>query len=226
VAGILAVDAAALLATRTRGAIGGALVGIVVVLYTTAPPRRRADLLLAGGLLVAMTWLLFSSQLIDFVLRGEGVDRLASFNSRTQLWEEALRLAAEQPFLGHGLAASDGLFFTTTGLGGGHNALFNVLTDAGLLGVAAWVTLLVVLAHRLLRLGRLRSMGDGPLLLGVFVCLLVDAVTYEGLGTPATVASLWLFVLVGWVSALERAPARKVRRQPALRGRGGPATTP
>ena len=225
--GLLALNSAALLATKTRGAIGGAVVGVVVVLVMAAPPKRRGDLVVISGLAVALVAMLFSDQIVDYLLRGEGVQRLASFNNRTKLWEEAVNRVSDRPFLGYGIGATKGLFLTTVGLGGGHNAFINVLTDAGWLGAATWMALLAVLADRLFRATQQARPNDGPMLLGILACLVVDAVTYEGLATPNNVAGLWLFVLVGWAGVLEREGRRLDRARGAVpaaapAGDGGP----
>ena len=145
---------------------------------------------------------------MSYVTRDEPTEQLATVNARAPLWNQALSLVEQQPVLGYGVGASRGLLLDSTGLGGGHNAVVNVLLDAGVIGAAAWVGLLWVLFGQLRRLrgrGSVDVVGaEASVLLGLLVCLLVDGMTYEGLGSPANVAIIWLFAIVAWTNVLDR----------------------
>ncbi|MDQ3574723.1 MAG: O-antigen ligase family protein, partial [Actinomycetota bacterium] len=148
---LLALTAAALLATRTRGAIGACALGCLVLAMGFSTPKRRVDLiviLLALGVLIAV---LFGQQIVDFLQRGESTEQISTFNSRTALWDIALDLFSQRPLFGYGLTASRGAFLDALALGGAHNGFVNVLVDAGLVGALWWLALLGLLARTILR---------------------------------------------------------------------------
>lgn len=218
-AGLL-VAAGALLASQTRGAILGTIVGILLIVFTTLPVRRAIEaglgLLLAASALV----LVAGGPIMDYVTRGEDVESLETLNSRTVLWEVATEAFVEQPVYGYGITAAQGIFYDETGLGGGHNAFVNLLVELGLVGLACFLALVVVLLRGLRRLPR-----DDPrafstersLLLGVIGFLLVDGMFFSGAGGVTNVASTWLFVSVGWLTVAQREQAIPVRARRALR---------
>ena len=203
-AGLLVVCAGGLIATKTRGAIAGAVVGVLLVLWSLRQGRRRLDLAAVVIGVVSVAALVGASAVQSFLTRGESAAQLASLNSRTTLWTAALHAFAENPLYGYGLGASRGLFLATIGLGGGHNALINVLVDAGLAGALCWLALLTTLVVAVVRVPYAADgvTVDRALMLGVIGFLLTDSVFTEGLGAAANVASTWLFVIVGWTDLL------------------------
>lgn len=205
---LLAAAVTALLATRTRGALGGCAVGCIAVLFAGRRRVSRRDLLglgITGGILAAIV---VGDDIVGFILRGEGAARLETLNGRLDLWQEAIDLVRQEPVLGYGLTASRGLFLSSTGLGGAHNAFINVLVDGGLVGGACWLALIATV---FVAIGRLRNSSavqlDVPLLLGSMVFLVVNSMTAEGLSVPANIASIWLYVVVGWLGVLRRQAA-------------------
>ncbi|MDP8991443.1 MAG: O-antigen ligase family protein, partial [Actinomycetota bacterium] len=220
-AGLLCVNGAALLATRTRGAIAGCALGVVVAVLCSRPRRRKLDALVVMGAVAGFVTLVFGGVVLRFLERGESAETLATLNSRTELWEQAFEMVKARPLTGYGLTASRGVFVETIGLGGGHNALVNVLTDSGIFGLLWFLALLVVLAASIWQLKkRSAPVGDRTILWAVLAFLLVNSTTNEALGTPANVANIWLFVLVGWAGVLQRARLRP--DQPS----GSPARMP
>jgi exopolysaccharide production protein ExoQ len=211
---LLALTVAGLVATKTRGAALGAILGCLVVAWSTRRGRQRVDfaaLAVAGGVAVALA---ATSAVGAFFARGEDADKLATLNSRTDLWSAAWDLFQDRPLYGYGLGASRGLFLDTLGLGGGHNALVNVLVDLGLLGAAIWLALVIGIVATAVRVPALASgaAADRAQLLGLMAFLIVDSVFVEGLGAAANVASMWMFVVIAWLEVLRRgevlAPAR------------------
>lgn len=205
---LLAVNVGGLLATQTRGAIAGCFAGSMAVMLLR-PKRSRLDVIVVVAAVVAIGAIVFGDTVLNFLQRGETTQSLSTLNSRTTLWSEAFEYFTQRPILGHGMTASRELFIQTLGLGGAHNGFINVLTDAGIVGAAWWVGVLV-LAFRSLR--RLSAAGRFPLdaavLFGALMFLVVDSQTTEGLGSAANVSSIWLFVIVGWIAMLQsRAPA-------------------
>lgn len=203
-AGLLVVCGAGLLATRTRGAIAGAVFGALLVLWSLQQGRRRVDLAAVVIGIATVAGLIGASAVQSFLTRGESSTQLATLNSRTTLWSQALGAFTEHPIYGYGLGASRGLFLDTIGLGGGHNALINLLVDAGLVGAGAWLALLATLVIGLVRLPHAAGgvSVDRAVMLGIMGFLLVDSIFTEGLGAAATVAGTWLFVLVAWTDLL------------------------
>ncbi|MBW8481613.1 O-antigen ligase family protein [Actinomadura parmotrematis] len=203
--GALAVLAGALLATQTRGAALGAVVGVLVLLCTARGPKGRVDVAVVGAAVGTLGALAFAGTIVAFVARGEDAQKLASLNSRTELWSLALKAYAESPVYGRGLGASRGLFLADIGLGGGHNAFINALVDQGALGVAAFGVLLLTLSIVLLFLVRHRTLrADAGMLLGILAFFVTDGITTEGLAAPANVSGIWLFLLVAWTETLRR----------------------
>lgn len=202
---LLLTCAGGLLATQTRGAIGGALAGSMLLLYLRTGRSRRVDLLAAASLVVSPAVWLGSEQIISYLSRGEDASQLASFNNRTTLWDQALQAFRLRPLAGSGIAASRGIFLDATGLGGGHNAFINVLTDAGVVGVLAWLALLTAIAIISARFWT--GGADSPDVLtvaGLGLALVVNSFTNEGLGAAANVSSIFLFILAGWLGLIRR----------------------
>ncbi|MDV6013349.1 O-antigen ligase family protein [Haloechinothrix sp. LS1_15] len=197
----LGLCAGGLLATQTRGAVFGAAVGATFVLWTRHRGSRKVDVAAVSTLVLMLIALTSWSTVTDFFARGESAERLASLNSRTDLWALAMEQMAQYPLYGSGLAASRGVFLDSMGLGGGHNALVNLLVDNGILGAAAWLGLLAVIGVAATRLaGRAEvSRVDGILVLSVLAGMVANSVFTEELGTPANAAFTWLYVLLAWV---------------------------
>lgn len=198
---LLALCGGGLIATRTRGAVLGAAVGVAVVLWTRWRGARKLEVVALGTVFVAMIAVSGAEAIEQYFARGESVDRLASLNARTDLWEHAFELVAQHPLYGYGLTASRGLFLESMGLGGGHNALVNLLVDTGLLGALLWLALLAgigIAASRLLR-STGASRVDGILVLAVLLGMIANSVFTEGLGSPANASFTWLYLLLAWV---------------------------
>jgi O-antigen ligase len=209
-AGLLAVCLGGLVATKTRGAVLGAITGILVLVWTRWRGRRKVEAGVVLAVVLIAIALSSSSAIESFFARGESAARLASLNSRTDLWGYAFELFPEHPLYGFGLTASRGLFLDSIGLGGGHNAAVNLLMDTGLFGLLCWLALLatmLVTAHRLTR-GRPGLTADRCLVLALLLGLIVNSVFTEGLGAPANVACTWLFVLCAWLAVAGR-PAER-----------------
>lgn len=204
---VLVVLSGALVATGTRGAAVGCAVGMMVLLVMMNSAKGRVDLLLFGTIGLVAIVLVFAGQITAFIARGETADKLATLNSRTDLWALAMKAFAEEPIFGRGLGASRGLFLQQIGLGGGHNAFINALVDNGVVGTAIFAALLVTLGTVLLiQTRRVDLRPDAGLLLGLLAFFLADSITTEGLAAPANVSGVWLLVMVAWAETLRRAP--------------------
>lgn len=201
----LAICVAALLATRTRGAMGAAVVGTMVALLLNSRRPRRIDILAVTAVIVTLGLLAYGPVIGRFLSRGADVENLETFNGRTPLWSAAIRFFADQPLVGYGLTAAKGLFLDTIGLGGGHNAFINVLINGGLIGTALWLWLIVVVISTIRRLWGCTSVSaDLPMLAAMMAFFLVNSMTYEGLGAAANLSNVWCYVIVGWLAVLAR----------------------
>jgi O-antigen ligase len=203
--GALGVLSGALIATGTRGAAAGCAAGMLALLATSRGPKGRVDVAVLGVAVATVASLAFSDKILAFVARGETAEKLASLNSRTELWTLAMQAYREEPVFGHGLGASRGLFLDDIGLGGGHNAFINALVDNGAVGAVVFCSLLLTLGFVGLLLARHRSLRtDAGLLLGILVFFLVNSITTEYLAAPANVSGIWLLILVAWTEVLRR----------------------
>ena len=203
--GALVVLCGALVATGTRGAAAGCAVGLVVLLATSRGPKGRVDVAVLGVAVATVAVLAFSDKILAFVARGESAEKLASLNSRTELWALAMEAYKEQPLFGRGLGASRGLFLEEIGLGGGHNAFVNALVDNGAFGTAVFATLLLTMGFVQLLMTRHRTLRtDAGLLLGILVFFVVNSITTEYLAAPANVSGIWLMIMIAWTEVLRR----------------------
>ena len=202
---LLIVCSGGLLATQTRGSIGAAVVGCLVLYWSRSTPSQRIDLLFGGAVALALISLVGGDYILDFLQRGESLERIATLNARTDLWAQMLGIWAQRPLFGNGLGASRGLLLDETGLGGGHNVGVNLLVDAGAVGLVLWIVLFFALIRYLLLLRRIeRTRVTASTLLGAVVLLLVNGLTTEELVVPATIGSTWMFIIVAWTLVLAR----------------------
>jgi O-antigen ligase/O-antigen/teichoic acid export membrane protein len=233
--GLLVVQLVFLLLTRTRGSIGGALVALAVMAWLSSGRRARPELVLGSLVAGGAFALAFGRQILEFLTRGETVDQIGTFNRRTEIWSLAWDSFLERPFFGLGFNSAKGVFFDETGLGGAHNSVINVMIDVGLAGLVWWVLLVgssLVLLGRLRRIERRSPVllagatgtarNDQLILTGVFVALLVNSITTEGLGAGVNVMAIWLFLSCAWLTLLD-ADQRTVARRRAPQRRTEPA---
>lgn len=203
---LFAICGAGLIATKTRGAVLGVLVGILVLVWTRWRGQRKVEVGVVMAIVLIAVALATSAAIESFFVRGESVEQLSTLNSRTNLWSYAFERFGQHPLYGFGLTSSRGLFLDSIGLGGGHNALVNLLVDTGLIGVLVWLALLVWVLITARRLARLRPAprADRGMILALILTMIVNSVFTEGLGAPANVLCTWLFVIIAWLSILSR----------------------
>lgn len=204
---LLAICGGGLLGTKTRGAVVGALVGAAVIVVLRRRGRDRLQLLGFGALVIIAVGLASLGAITSYFVRGETVASLSTLNDRTNLWSLAWDSIKQKPMYGWGLEASRDIFLDSTGLGGGHNAVINVAVDLGAVGMLAWLAVLVVGVATVWRC-RARVLGiptDRTLLLAIVAFLLSDGMFYEGVGATSNIASITLFIVIGWSVLLGRA---------------------
>ena len=203
----LALSVTGLYGTETRGAVAGAFVALVVLGLSSRRGLAALDVV-AGLVLLALGGALaLRDQVLAYFARGENTESLTTLNSRTDLWDLALEQVRTQPMYGHGLSASRGLFYSDIGLGGGHNAVVNVLVEQGLVGLALWAGAVIatfVWLRRLPRDGAAGMVADRAMLLALLTLLMVDGIFYEGTATFANVGATWFFVIVAWTVVASR----------------------
>ncbi len=213
---LLALQIVFLLLTRTRGSIGGALIAIAVMAWLASGRKARPELVLGGLIVSGAVALAFGRPILEFLTRGESADQIGTFNRRTEIWSLAWESFLQRPIFGLGFNSAKGVFFDETGLGGAHNSVINVMIDVGLVGLIWWVVLVV---SALVLLGRLRSRqrrsptllpgavgtarSDETILIGIFVALLINSITTEGLGAGVNVMAIWLFLACAWMTILD-----------------------
>lgn len=209
--GLTAATTGALVATQTRAAVLGAVAGALAALFAHHRGRRRLELMAGAALGLGLLALTAVPTIEEYLARGESVEKLSTLNSRTDLWSVAWEAVLEQPVYGYGVGASQGIFQEAVGLGGGHNALINVLVDLGFVGAIGWVALVSALGFGLLTAARTTKDGeavtDRSMLLGLLVVLLVNGMFTSGPGGVANVAATWLFLSAGWSVCLRREAA-------------------
>ena len=205
-----------LLATRTRGSIGGALIGVAIVAWVLSGQKAKPQLVLGSFVTGGALLLAFGGTILEFLTRGESAEKIGTFNRRTEIWTLAWEAFLDHPLQGLGFTSAKGVFFDETGLGGAHNAVINVMIDVGLAGLAWWFALLVAVGVAIGRLGAAARSGvaaggvlgslrvDHTVLLGIFVASLVNSVTTEGLGAGVNVSAIWLFLMAAWLCVLHR----------------------
>jgi hypothetical protein len=205
----------ALASTHTRGSVIAALIGTTVALVLLVPPTHRLSLALATVWGAAALAVAGTGWALSWFARGEGAESLLTLNSRTELWSLAINRTLEQsPGIGFGVGASRSIFYAETGLGGGHNAVVNVFADLGFLGLLIWGTLVVwpaMIVWQTDPVGRWRL--DRTIWLAALVVLVVNAVTYEGLGSAPTIAFTWLIMLTAAATLADE--AHRCPRSPA-----------
>lgn len=214
--GLLVFQTVFLLATRTRGSIGGALVAVAVMAWVLLGQKAKPQLVLGSLVAGGAFSLAFGGPILEFLTRGESAEKIGTFNRRTEIWTLAWDAFVGRPLHGLGFTSAKGVFFDETGLGGAHNALINVMIDAGLAGLVWWTGLLVAVGVVITRIGR-RARSDTPMsgacgslkadhgiLLGMFISSLINSVTTEGLGAGVNVSAIWLFLMVAWLCTIRR----------------------
>ena len=234
--GLLVMQIVFLLLTRTRGSIGGALVALAVMAWLSSGRKARPELILSSLIAGGAFSLVSGRQILAFLTRGETVDQIGTFNRRTEIWSLAWESFLQRPFFGLGFNSAKGVFFDETGLGGAHNSVINVMIDVGLAGLIWWTVLIV---SALVLLGRLRrserrsptllpgatgtARSDHLILIGVFIALLINSITTEGLGAGVNVMAIWLFLSAAWLTILD-ADQRRIGHSRISAGRRHPAT--
>lgn len=209
---LLAVHFVFLLRSQTRASAAAALIACLVIVWLRVSPRFRPQLAATFLLAVTAAALASGSVVMAFVQRGEDASRITTLNRRTEIWVLAWESFLRHPLDGRGFTAASGVFYDAVAeggekpLGGAHNAYVEVITDVGLIGFTWWAGLIAMTIVGIARLHR----RNGPTvevtaMAGLMTCLLLNAVTIEGLGAGVSAPAIMLFVTAAWVCVARRA---------------------
>ncbi|HEX9050432.1 MAG TPA: O-antigen ligase family protein [Anaeromyxobacter sp.] len=212
-AAVILAGAIVLLLTRSRSALGGLLIAMTFTWMIAARLPRKLFALAAAAWLALAALFLLGDRLVpsvrDAVLMSRSDSRLETLGGRTALWDMLLSYSADRPVLGYGL----GGFWSARHVeeiyraqrwpvAEAHSTYVELLLDAGVVGLAVYV---IVLVAALWRAGRSwAGRGDGPH--GFMVSLLVYFIvtgTLETLPSPGFVAFLlfWTLSFLGFADA-------------------------
>jgi hypothetical protein len=175
----LVVSGAVLIATHTRTAVAGTVIGLVVATASLLLGNVRARRLsLVSGAAMAVAAMFFASALTSWTLRGQSTNQVGELTGRTKVWSavfDTSRPLAEQVF-GSGLSnqSFNGLPIDSSWV--------SVFVDQGLIGVflLAAVLLLLFLMAATRERGPERAAG-----LFLLTYCLVASITETGLGAAS-----------------------------------------
>lgn len=215
----VAVMGYALFENQSRTAIIGVLLATMVVVWQAG--RRRAVLrwlvlpyLITVGAIVAMS---SSSYLVDYALRGGTTQQLSNLNSRTQLWGIAFdRLGNPLNWLiGLGEGAAQRVFVEKVAFAGNaHNSALALLVNLGLIGLGLAVSVVVRASVAAVRLSRSRVGPLGVPLLGMWIVVLVHAVTSDVLAEPNVGPALAALLIAVAIATRPEGDADMTRERP------------
>ncbi len=203
-----------LVLSGSRGAMATLAMAVMVQLVPWGGRWLRRLILPAFMLLVAY---------LMIGLAGEGVDvsRFSSTkNTRSVKWADTWTLIQRSPLIGHGYyPGTQTRSGALTGFNA-HNALFQVVVDAGILGGLVLVTAAVIVLLRGLRMRRLLRRQHAVSHLSVLSLSLIVALWLSGLVTSTIVFPSSLCLLLCFMIGLtDRLPALAARERQLTFGR-------
>lgn len=143
-----------LLATRTRYALGVAVLVVVYVMFK----KIRTSRAIAVGLpfvliIVALGAVALSQTLSQFLVRGQGFEQLSTLTGRTVLWSRALDLVEIQPLQGFGYYAGHRIQISAmpgsgTELSNLDNMWIESLVDVGWIGTFFLLSFVAIAVFR------------------------------------------------------------------------------
>ena len=190
------VTAALLVATHTRTALLAGAAGLVCATGSLLLARSRARRTwLLGGLLGAAGVVVFASELMSWLLRGQSTDEAAGLTGRTNVWSAVLAhpRSLDQEIFGSGMSnlSYNGLAIDSNWIG--------TYLDLGLVGVGIEMLILVVLLVTALT----RPSGPGrAVAIFLVVYCIFSSITETGMSGP----SVYLLDLAVASASLVRPP--------------------
>jgi hypothetical protein len=129
------------LLSQTRSTLIGLVLGTVVLMVLRGGPRRAASVVVLLGCIFTVAGLAgVDRTVIDYVLRGQTFEELATLSNRDLAFGYLLSRWSESPVWGFGFAAGSRMlladFVELTGhaMGSAHDALSRALADLGVVG--------------------------------------------------------------------------------------------
>ena len=194
---------AALPLTMSRSAFLGIAV-VLAILMPSWPSGRRLGALLGVFIGLVVVYVALPGVLGTMFRLFTGISEDGSARSRTDSYGLAFEFIREQPVFGRGISTFLPSYRILD------NQYLGLLIEAGVVGLAAFVTLLTVACFVAYKLSRsLRNEDDRSLarsLMAAIACAGVSCATFDAFGFPQ-VAGL-LFFFIGVVGALNRLAPR------------------
>jgi O-antigen ligase len=199
---VLVVSSLALLLSLGRsGMIATILALSFVFLYYKRASRILVVSLAVLALAVAIPGVTDTAW--DLISRKQTADQIGSLTGRVQLWETAIELISERPFLGWGYVSGSRIAFLTAFRWWPaihtHNAILEALLTLGLVGSTLLVSILLVTLSALLK--ALRASAHGPTssnaslakMLALLILITADGMFTSGFGGAPRFEAVILF---------------------------------
>jgi O-antigen ligase/predicted flap endonuclease-1-like 5' DNA nuclease len=224
--------AAAVVATRSRGSLAGALMAAAVLVFLSN--HRRVKVLATMGGIASILGLIGyaatpagSEAFTRLLTRGQTTDQLLSLSQRTDLFEIAGDLFADRPIFGYGYFMPGPIFSTFFEWAGhGHNIFVEMAVAMGTIGLIVLVLLMVVPVIQLYQAKASRQVSSYTAMIAEFAALyvLLQAMGVIGPGISGSVAyEASVFMMFAVYADLYRADTRYYRRPaPSWRTPAGP----
>ena len=194
-----------ILETQGRGSLLAAAIALItylILLRSYAIKRTRLSVFVQGTVVVSVLAVLAiywreaidtTSALLFLEDRYRGVG--SGFTGRTDAWQEAYQLFADNPIFGLGFRIHEQ--YMSGPIKSAHNGYLSMLADAGVAGLLTALTLLMVCASRVAAMAR---RGDRTAILGLsFVLGYLFVSIFERLLVnfgSATSALMWVFLFI------------------------------
>jgi len=188
-----------LFATYTRSAI--ACFFIFLIIFGIFKYRELLLISMALFLIAYFSSSVFQERFWDLI----ALDPTGSIVWRFRLWKDVLPIALWQPWLGYGTGTFTNLVEFYRGFSWGsldaHNDYLKILVENGILGLAAYSTLIITLLFKLLKVFKKALSSDKTIALGILaISLSLFAAGFFDniLRTTALQWNLWI-LLAGWL---------------------------
>lgn len=231
---VFVVIAGFLLLTKSRGALGGALLGLLTYLILTSRPRRMLLLLFTSVPLYCLTMLFGGDSqgggVLKFLLLGRGEDS-TTLTGRTLFWQDyVLPQFLAHPITGYGYGAfwtaaryekqisASGWFFPDA-----HNSFIEVALSLGIIGLCLYIIILAHAAYLSVRASRLSPLSIGPFSAAVIVCSAANGML-SSIQFDTYLGSFILFVVIAQIT-YGLAPLRCLIVRPAIHAADGCTST-
>lgn len=201
------------IATRTRTALAFGLVALLVAFLWLA--RRSVPLQLAGILgvpAVAVTALALEPVAAAFLRRGQSAQGLSTLTGRTDVWNLALQVWEQHPWLGTGYYAGTrlGLRGLYSEISNADNTWIETLLDVGVIGCTLLAFFWLAGSLRILVWRKTLPVGYT-----VFAVATMLAYTAQSFFNPTAQQPSWSLLIIGVVLLSFARPADQPQKAPA-----------